>query len=128
METGSQHACAINSAGEVQCWGSNTDQQLGMEGDKQLEPQIVRGLPAKATALALGSRHSCAQLVDGSVWCWGAREFLGSDTQGGLIPVRVPLPVASATLISSPDRACSQLTTGEIFCWGIEPEIFVGPP
>jgi alpha-tubulin suppressor-like RCC1 family protein len=128
METGSQHACAINSAGEVQCWGSNTDQQLGMEGDKQLEPRVVRGLPAKAAALALGSRHSCAQLVDGSVWCWGAREFLGSDTQGGLIPVRVPLPVASATLISSPDRACSQLTTGEIFCWGIEPEIFVGPP
>ncbi|HET9239124.1 MAG TPA: hypothetical protein VFO10_17830 [Oligoflexus sp.] len=128
MEAGSQHVCAINSAGEVQCWGSNSDQQLGMEGDKQLEPHVVRGLPAKASTLALGSRHSCAQLVDGSVWCWGAREFLGSETQGGLIPVRVPLPVASATLIASPDRTCSQLTTGEYFCWGMEPEILAGPP
>lgn len=127
IEVGSQHACAINAAGEVQCWGSNSDQQLGMEGDKQLEPQVVRGLPAKAEALALGAKHSCAQLVDGSVWCWGARDFLGSETQGGLIPIRVPLPVASATLVASPDRTCSQLTTGEIFCWGMEPEIFVGP-
>lgn len=128
IETGSQHACAINSAGEVQCWGHNGDQQLGIEGEKQLEPHIVRGLPAKAEVLALGARHSCAQLVDGSVWCWGAREFLGSETQGGLIPVRVPLPVASANVIASSDRTCSQLTTGEFFCWGLEPEIFVGPP
>jgi alpha-tubulin suppressor-like RCC1 family protein len=128
MDTGSQHACAINSAGEVQCWGSNSDLQLGMEGEKQLEPHVVRGLPAKAEALALGARHSCAQLVDGSVWCWGAREFLGSETQGGLIPVRVPLPVASAHIIASPDRTCSQLSSGDLFCWGMEPEVFVGPP
>lgn len=128
IEAGSQHVCAINSGGEVQCWGSNSDQQLGIEGEKQLEPHVVRGLPAKAEALALGARHSCAQLVDGSVWCWGARDFLGSETQGGLIPVRVPLPAASANIIASPDRTCSQLTSGDLFCWGIEPEVFVGPP
>jgi hypothetical protein len=85
-------------------------------------------LPAKAVLLALGARHSCAQLVDGSVWCWGLREALGSDTHGGLIPVRVPLPAASSQLLTSPDRTCSQLTTGEFVCWGTEPEVLSFPP
>lgn len=127
VDAGSQHACAINNAGEVQCWGANGDQQLAAEGDKHLEPQIVRGLPAKAEALALGARHSCAQLVDGSVWCWGVRDALGSETQGGLIPVRVPLPAPSSGLVASPNRTCSQLSTGAFSCWGIEAEVFAGP-
>ncbi len=127
VETGVHHVCAINNSGEVLCWGSNRDQQLATEGEKQLEPQIVRGLPAKAESLALGAKHSCAQLVDGSVWCWGARDALGSDTQGGWIPVRVPLPVTSSNIIASPNQTCSQLTTGEYYCWGNEPEIFPVP-
>jgi hypothetical protein len=127
VETGTQHACAINSAGEVLCWGMNEDQQLGVLGDKSLKPEVVRGLPAKAASLALGARHSCAQLVDGSVFCWGQREALGSDTQGGWIPVRVPLPVASSQILASPDQTCSQLTTGEFFCWGSEPEVLPVP-
>jgi alpha-tubulin suppressor-like RCC1 family protein len=87
-----------------------------------VEPQPVRGLVAKAKALALGEKHSCALLTDGSVWCWGAREAMGSDTQGGLIPVRVPLPAASSMLVASFDRTCAQLSNGSFYCWGEEPE------
>lgn len=127
VETGTQHACAINQAGEVLCWGSNSDQQLCVEDEKFPEPKLVRGLPAKAEALALGARHSCAQLVDGSVFCWGHREALGADISGPFIPVRVPLPTTSSQLVAGPDRTCSQLTAGEYYCWGIEPEIFSVP-
>jgi len=127
VDAGSQHVCAINHSGEVFCWGSNSHQQLAVEGDKYVEPQIVRGLPAKAESLALGEKHSCAQLVDGSVWCWGSGDSLGSDTRGGLIPLKVNLPVASANIVASLNRTCSQLTTGEFFCWGTEPEVFTGP-
>jgi hypothetical protein len=127
MDTGAHHACAINQAGEVLCWGSNSHQQLGVEGKRHMEPKVVRGLPAKASSLALGARHSCAQLVNGTVWCWGAANALGSEAQGGLIPLRVRLPVASAQIVASLDRTCSQLSTGEIFCWGTEPEVLPVP-
>lgn len=124
METGSRHVCAINETGEVFCWGDNSDQQLGVDNielKRSASPQLVRGLPAKARFLALGDRHSCAQLEDGSVWCWGAAGRIGSDAPGGLIPMRVPLPVASAIIVAGLDRSCSQLTTGEFFCWGKNP-------
>ncbi|WP_141734543.1 RCC1 domain-containing protein [Oligoflexus tunisiensis] len=127
LETGAHHACAINHAGEVLCWGSNSHQQLGVEGKRFMEPKVVRGLPDKATALALGARHSCAQLVNGTVWCWGDAPALGSETQGGLIPLRVRLPVASAHIVASLERTCSRLSTGEFFCWGTEPEVFPVP-
>ncbi|HYX36215.1 MAG TPA: hypothetical protein VE954_24190 [Oligoflexus sp.] len=127
IEAGSQHVCAINHAGEVFCWGRNTEQQLGAQGQVLAEPQIIRGLPAKAEGLALGEKHSCAQLVNGSVWCWGAGEFLGSDTRGGLIPLKVPLPAAAISIVAGLDRSCAQLVNGEFACWASEPETLAIP-
>lgn len=130
IDAGSHHACAINDSGEVFCWGDNSDQQLGVDNSEKQQsaaPQIVRGLPEKAEALALGEKHSCAQLVNGSVWCWGAADFLGMDTSGGLIPVKVQLPEESANIEAGLDRSCSQLTTGRFYCWASEPEAFLVP-
>ncbi|MDQ3233195.1 MAG: RCC1 domain-containing protein, partial [Pseudobdellovibrionaceae bacterium] len=80
-----------------------------------------------AEALALGEKHSCAQLVNGSVWCWGAGEFLGSDTRGGLIPLKVPLPAAAISIVAGLDRSCAQLVNGEFACWASEPETMAIP-
>src|SRR5262245_50099323 len=65
-------ACARSQAGEVRCWGSNTDGQLGvspMSVAQSMVPLPIDGLVADQ--ITLGSTHVCA-VTGGSVECWGA--------------------------------------------------------
>jgi alpha-tubulin suppressor-like RCC1 family protein len=60
-------ACAVNSGGDVVCWGDN--------GKSATTPPERVGLAMKARAVSLGANHACALGVDGSVWCWGDSFF-----------------------------------------------------
>ena len=80
---GGSHACARTTAGQVYCWGTNHNGELGDgrvthgpcpnsdEGDCSLVPVLVR-LPGTTAELALGYHFSCARLADGRVFCWGS--------------------------------------------------------
>ncbi|MEZ4681268.1 MAG: hypothetical protein R2932_44345 [Caldilineaceae bacterium] len=77
------HNCARLVNGTVQCWGDNSQGQLG-NGTRSasMVPVTVGGLSQPATALAAGFYHTCAVLLDGDIECWGdnARGQLGDDT------------------------------------------------
>jgi alpha-tubulin suppressor-like RCC1 family protein len=66
------HACAVDSAGGVWCWGRNETGQLGT-GDR-----IQRNVPTRvlgveeAIDVVTGTSASCALRRDGSVTCWGS--------------------------------------------------------
>lgn len=72
---GAKHTCGLNLAGDVYCWGSNLDGQLG---DDSTQPhyrpeQVELDLPAER--LWSGSHHTCALLGGGAVYCWGRNSF-----------------------------------------------------
>jgi alpha-tubulin suppressor-like RCC1 family protein len=69
IAAGNSHSCALLAGGQVNCWGWNSDQQLG-SGDPGAAPRLLTDL-APAAQLALGSRHSCARLAAGGFLCWG---------------------------------------------------------
>jgi alpha-tubulin suppressor-like RCC1 family protein len=71
VAAGTDHTCALVTAGRVKCWGSNAHGQLGdgSYSDRPL-PADVAGLAA-AVAIAAGGHRSCALLADGQVLCWG---------------------------------------------------------
>jgi alpha-tubulin suppressor-like RCC1 family protein len=80
---GAAHACALRSGGTVECWGYNSEGEVG-DGTTthRLTPVGVVGLPAPVTRLSVGDAHACAILESGAVWCWGfnANAELGDGT------------------------------------------------
>jgi len=66
---GKRHSCALTSAGDVACWGSNELGQVGHD-DAFLVGDVAVVLDA-ATELAAGLSRTCALRRDGSAWCWG---------------------------------------------------------
>jgi alpha-tubulin suppressor-like RCC1 family protein len=74
ITVGWRHACALTTAAEVKCWGSNHDGQLG-DGTAidRLTPVTAVGAPAETIGVAAGGQHSCAMTAQ-SIVCWGENE------------------------------------------------------
>lgn len=120
IAAGGNHACVLETNGEIRCWGRGASGQLGngTPVDSSV-PVTVAGL-VDATALAAGGDASCALLGDASLRCWGLNSSgqLGNgSTTASSVPVTVP--GVSATAISAGfAHACAVLTNGEVACWG----------
>jgi alpha-tubulin suppressor-like RCC1 family protein len=84
---GYSHSCAVLVDGTVQCWGDNTDGQLGSGSTSDQPspvPGTVKGL-SQVVGLSCGDIHTCAVVSGGQVYCWGNNDFgqLGYGSSGG---------------------------------------------
>ena len=73
IDLGTSHSCAMRVYGTVQCWGSNSNGELGdgiTSASGKLTPVTVYGI-SNAIDVAAGNGHSCAVLSSGTVQCWG---------------------------------------------------------
>ncbi len=131
--SGKGHSCALNTAGNVYCWGHNTFGQLGNNSTaKTLTPVQVVGIGGKGvlssiTAISGGNDFSCALSTSGNVYCWGHNRVGqlgdGTFTEQSLSPVQVVGVGGRGTLdkiaaISSGGHSCAQNTVGNVYCWG----------
>ena len=128
VRTGVTHSCAIDTSGDVQCWGRGAEGQLGNGGTSKSRVPVNVSLPsgAKAVDLALGNKHTCALLTNGSVMCWGD----GPDGQlgAGWATTSSTTPVYTSVLGSSARtgvaitagyyHTCVLLDDGSVVCWG----------
>jgi len=114
------HACAIDAAGVLRCWGENSAQQLG-NGDTadQSTPVMTRTGVAQ---VAVGLLHTCVVLgATGAVECVGS-DALGQRGDGAASPAfgtwTGPAMLANVEqLVSGANHLCA-LIQGEVFCWG----------
>mgnify|MGYP006277195019 CR=1 FL=1 len=132
ISAGREHTCALTSAGDVYCWGSNSNGQTG-NGDSNLTqvdtPQKVVNV-ANAIDLAAGSMHTCVVLADGTAKCWGAGAYarLGYEanpTQNADRYVANPVLLSDGTTLSGlasitagTAQTCALKTDGTVYCWG----------
>jgi alpha-tubulin suppressor-like RCC1 family protein len=85
LALGEDHSCAMLAMpGEVECWGYNSDGELGNGTTANAPlagPQAVAGLTT-AVAISAGLLHTCALLANGTIACWGSNAHgqLGNGT------------------------------------------------
>ncbi len=111
-------ACALTNLGTVQCWGANTNGQLGRgtyTGGPT--PQPVSNL-ANATSVSAGSSSTCALLANANVQCWGANTS-GQLGDGTSIERTLPVTVAGLVLITDAEK---------VFAWAERTYPSIFPP
>ena len=75
---GLDYSCALLSGGTVECWGYNSNGQLGNGTTANSSTPVAVSDLRGATALAAGDYYACALLQGGTVDCWG------ENSAGGL--------------------------------------------
>lgn len=123
LSAGFNHACAVDSVGELRCWGLNRSGEVGDGTRSQRDSAVlVAANGERFVQVSAGTDLSCALTTAGGVRCWGfAGSGLGdgSTTQSNT-PVAVDLDGATATAVAaSHQSACALLGSGGVRCWGV---------
>jgi alpha-tubulin suppressor-like RCC1 family protein len=131
--------CAVLSTGGVECWGDNSDGQLGngttggpdCNGSCYDTPQAVTGITDAVSLTSDADGEDCAVLSTGGVECWGdniwgqlgngttggpdgVSPFAGYDTPQAVTGITDAISIASEVGSSN----CVVLSTGGVVCWG----------
>lgn len=125
LAVGNSFSCALQGAGEVACWGTNGQGQLGTapgSPSSSAEPVAVSGLPTRAKALIAGQSFACALLESRELWCWGQHLGTGSYVSSG--PEKVLDDVVTATAEAS--AAFARVSNGEWYSWGNGSSLILG--
>lgn len=122
---GLDHACQLNSRGQIKCWGLNATGQLGTGGGDSTDPVEISG-GRRYVAVDAGSGFSCALDEDGQVWCWGANGSGqlgdGSDVSRST-PTAIAPPTAARFIQISIGKlaVCALSDDHQVYCWGDAP-------
>ena len=120
LDAGLDHTCVIINGG-VQCWGLNSDGQLGNNSTtNSFLPGAVTGITSGVEAISTGGRHTCA-LVNGGVQCWGLNtngQLGNNSTNSSSVPVPVTGLTSGVQALSSGNTHTCALVNGGVHCWG----------
>lgn len=96
MAVGGSHVCLLDASSEIQCWGSN------------VQDQLIVPTGSDFVQITSGNRHSCVRREDQTLTCWG------NNGSGRATP-----PDGTFTHIEAgKDHNCGLRTDGTIACWG----------
>ena len=135
---GGGFTCALLVSGDVRCWGSGSNGQLGQgplisranpnigddETPASFGPVDVGG---PSVVVAVGQNHACALSVSGDVRCWGRgstgrlgygnTQTVGDDETPASAGT-VSLGGAASDLSLGTAHSCAILQGGGLRCWG----------
>ena len=121
LASGSESSCAVDTHGDVWCWGDDRYGALG-DGPPTASSGPVRVLLNEpAVSVDVGGAYACALTSTGDVWCWG-RNYggqLGDRTyENSSLPVRVQgIPSVVDIAATNGGNTCVLSLHAEIWCW-----------
>ncbi len=120
-----QSTCALLETGNVQCWGSNSQGELGLADNKivrKITPTTITiGSNLKAKRLVAGKNHLCAISQNDSVYCWGNNDFgqLGQDnTDTRYQPLLVSALSGTIQQLETGVNHTCAARSNDVYCWG----------
>jgi alpha-tubulin suppressor-like RCC1 family protein len=124
VSAGRLFACAVTVDGQVRCWGSNINGQLGNGNTADSPTPVAVPGVLNAVAVATGQYHACVLTSAGAVQCWGrnGEGQLGNSTTNSS-PVLSPvgstgLGSGVASISASGWHTCAVTVGGGAKCWG----------
>jgi hypothetical protein len=123
VSVGYSFACVLLASGEVQCWGSNSEGELGLGfvGGQSAVPVTLVGIDAGVVGIFAGGDGACLTTAQGGVQCWNAVALdLGDGSDAGrpypgdVLGLPGPVIGMSAPLAGT----CVVLDGGAVMCWG----------
>ncbi len=120
IAAGRRHTCAL-SRGAVECWGDNSEGQLGRPmSTGALPPALAGALPTDVVELRVGGSHSCAQPAWGRLLCWGSNQFgqLAAPLSTPFSSEPYELLFYALDFSLGGSHSCAINTSGEVLCWG----------
>jgi len=137
VSCGADHTCVILTTGQLVCFGSSVQGQLGLGsrmsfGDSaplDLSAGIVP-MPAgvHAVQVSAGLDHTCATLSIGTAICFGVPGALGTNDLraygiGATLPaiegvVQLPTSDSAVAAAVGDDHTCTLTAAGKAACWG----------
>jgi alpha-tubulin suppressor-like RCC1 family protein len=122
ISRGGAHACAVDVTGDLYCWGSNSNGQLGLGTiDDSAHPTPIRVGTLKFASVAIGSNFTCGLTTDGTAYCWGGNS-VGQLGDGTHVDRAVPSPVVTSLrfkgIAAGLSHACALMADGSAVCWG----------
>ncbi|HEX8390949.1 MAG TPA: hypothetical protein VF665_01225 [Longimicrobium sp.] len=126
VRAGLDFTCALTSAGQAYCWGTNVRGQLGnnLEYDAYRPVAVHQAAGVAFTGITAGDEHACGVTTAGQAYCWGFAFYgqLGDGTNPASRPVPGPVtqPAGTAfrTVVSGGGHVCAQTVSGATMCWG----------
>jgi alpha-tubulin suppressor-like RCC1 family protein len=120
-----QSTCALLETGAVQCWGSNSQGELGLADNKivrKTTPTAVTiGSNLKVKRVVAGKHHVCAISENNALFCWGANDNgqLGlNDKTTRYLPTAVNIAGSVQQVAAGFFHTCAASASG-VYCWGL---------
>ena len=118
------HACAVLQYGDLVCWGSNSNGQVGVVGAGPFSSPQTIAVGTRISAVSVGALHSCALSESGGVLCWGDNAY-GQLATGNTSPVAAgtirPIAGVATGIVqvnSGRYTSCVINVSGGLGCWG----------
>ncbi|QDY75619.1 RCC1 domain-containing protein [Streptomyces qinzhouensis] len=119
---GGGHSLARLSDGSVQCWGNNSNGQLGDGTTTSSATPVTVGGLSGVNAVAGGANHSLALLGDGTVRAWGANasgQLGDGSTSDSSAPVTTGgFPDTVIKVACGGGHSLALLNNGDVMAWG----------
>lgn len=114
--------CAVNTSGQLFCWGDNGQGELGVSSPRTGSPVLV-SIPggSRVEQVSAGRLGFCARTAAQQVYCWGNNSFgqVGSGSRAGNVVLPAAAMVSDAVELSSGYyHTCARTMIGDVYCWG----------
>jgi hypothetical protein len=136
---GRHHACAIRLAGDLVCWGANTNGELLADGSAPAPQPIVVPIGLSGAPLRVASEaralHTCAWTPIAAA-CWGANDHgalalpisdPGTNPAIGSALAAGGAAAPASLLAVGGDHTCALDANGALYCWGSDQSGAAGP-